>query len=74
MRLKLSETSRRLAVAEGKLTAVSPLATLSRGYAIVRHESGRVVRQTKDVRPADKLAVQVLDGEFHVKVTEEEVR
>jgi len=46
------------------LTAVSPLATLARGYAIVRGEDGRVIRSTHSVTPGDKLNIQVADGDF----------
>lgn len=60
----------RLAVAQGRLTAVSPLATLSRGYAIVRQsENGRIIRNVQNADTGDKLTIQVQDGEFSVVVT-----
>lgn len=66
----LAQERGRLAVAVAGLTAVGPLATLSRGYAIVRHgENGRLVRSVSDVAPHDTLAVQVSDGQFDVQVT-----
>jgi exodeoxyribonuclease VII large subunit len=57
---------------QARLLAISPLATLERGYAIVSHASGRVVRRLEDVQPADKLSVQIFDGEFPVQVLEGE--
>ena len=65
---RLDRATGRLAVAQARLAAVSPLATLARGYAIVRHADGRVVRQQQDVAGGDRLAVQVVDGQFTVTV------
>jgi exodeoxyribonuclease VII large subunit len=61
----------RLAVAQAGLIAYSPLATLSRGYAIVRDGNGRIVRSMKAVKTGDPLSVQVSDGRFDVKVENE---
>jgi exodeoxyribonuclease VII large subunit len=48
-----------------RLAALSPLATLERGYAIVRHEdTGMVVRSVDQVGAGDPLAIRVIDGEF----------
>lgn len=55
----------RLAGLVGRLEGVSPLATLERGYAIVRRAAdGRVVSSVGDVAAGDLLRVQVRDGEF----------
>ena len=54
-----------LAGLEASLAALSPLATLERGYAIVRQAStGDVVRSTGQVGGGDLLAIRVQDGEF----------
>ncbi|MCP5096207.1 MAG: exodeoxyribonuclease VII large subunit [Chloroflexi bacterium] len=58
----------RLALAQASLTAVSPLATLSRGYAIVRQENGRIVRSVHDVQSGESVTIQVVDGEFKSEV------
>ncbi|WP_222564822.1 exodeoxyribonuclease VII large subunit [Novilysobacter antarcticus] len=50
------------------LEAVSPLATVARGYAIVRHEDGRVVRSVLDAAPGDGLQLQLGDGRLRVRV------
>ncbi|MBK6326596.1 MAG: exodeoxyribonuclease VII large subunit [Chloroflexi bacterium] len=67
---QLVRVRNRLAVAEVGLTAVSPLATLSRGYAIVRHPDGRLVRAAVEVAAGDSLTIQVADGQFTVEVRE----
>ena len=54
-----------LAGLEARLAALSPLATLDRGYAIVRQAgTGELVRSTGQVRAGDELAIRVQDGEF----------
>jgi exodeoxyribonuclease VII large subunit len=58
----------RLSVAWARLEAVSPKATLARGYAIVRKKEGRIVRSIDDVSVGDILNVQVADGKFDAKV------
>jgi exodeoxyribonuclease VII large subunit len=60
----------RLGGLTGRLAGVSPLGTLERGYAIVRHrEGGTIVRSVGQVAPGDALDVRVADGDFGVKVT-----
>ena len=55
----------RLAGLQASLAALSPLATLERGYAIVRQAgTGDVVRSTGQVSAGDLLAIRVQDGEF----------
>ncbi len=66
---RLEQSRNRLAVMQASINAVSPLATLSRGYAIVRDGNGRVVRSTSNVTIADSLSVQVVDGTFPVQVS-----
>jgi exodeoxyribonuclease VII large subunit len=50
------------------LNGVSPLAVLSRGYAVVTRPDGAVVRRARDVKPAEPLTVRVSEGEFGVRV------
>jgi exodeoxyribonuclease VII large subunit len=68
---RLERERGRLAVAQAGLIAVSPLATLSRGYAIVRDEHGRIVRSVQAVASGDKITVQVTDGGFGATVEQE---
>lgn len=54
-----------LARARAQILALSPLATLERGYAIVRREdTGVVVRSVQQAQPGDDLRIQVHDGEL----------
>jgi exodeoxyribonuclease VII large subunit len=54
------------------LSALNPLSVLSRGYAIVSDKHGHVVRSVVQVEAGDDLDVRVGDGEFGVRVTNQE--
>jgi exodeoxyribonuclease VII large subunit len=56
-----------LGLAGGRLHALSPRATLERGYAIVRRE-GELVRTAAAVTAGDRIAVEVADGAFGARV------
>jgi exodeoxyribonuclease VII large subunit len=60
---------RRAALAQtaGRLRALSPRATLDRGYAIVRRD-GILVRSATAVAAGDSIAVEVADGRFGARV------
>ena len=51
------------------LNVVSPLATLGRGYAIARDNSGNILRDTSNVHPGDTISARVARGEITAKVT-----
>jgi exodeoxyribonuclease VII large subunit len=53
--------------AAGRLRALSPRATLDRGYAIVRTED-EIVRSTSAVLTGDEVDVEVADGRFGARV------
>lgn len=59
----------RLELMEGRLAAVGPLATLSRGYAIVRSPRGLVLN-AEDVRQGEILELILAKGRLLVKVVE----
>jgi exodeoxyribonuclease VII large subunit len=44
------------------LEAVSPLATLARGYSVTSASDGKVLKQTKQVREGDVLTTRLNDG------------
>ncbi len=50
------------------LAAISPLATVARGYAILHHEDGDLVRSVKDAKPGDPIRAQLADGELSMRV------
>ena len=54
-----------LAGLQARVAALSPLATLERGFAIVRRRhTGEVVRRVHQVQAGDALTIRVQDGEF----------
>jgi exodeoxyribonuclease VII large subunit len=59
----------RLAELGRTLNAVSPLATLDRGYAIlIERESGRIVRSIVQAPAGTALRARVADGELYAHV------
>ena len=65
--LALERRRARLDNAHARLIALSPSATLERGYAIVRRGDA-VVRAPSDVAPGDALEVRVAEGSFGARV------
>lgn len=72
IRERIQTARRHLSSAVGKLDALSPLAVLSRGYAIVWNERGAIVRDATDVSVGDRLRVRLFKGQVNVRT--EEVR
>ena len=66
---KLLQQTNRLHVLNAQLAAVSPQATLDRGYAIVRGADGNLIRSIAAIAPDDKLKIRVADGEFTAQAT-----
>jgi exodeoxyribonuclease VII large subunit len=50
-----------------QVRALSPLATLERGYAVVQHADGRIVMDRADLRSGELLTVRVARGDFGVR-------
>jgi exodeoxyribonuclease VII large subunit len=55
--------------AAGRLRALSPQATLRRGYAIVRHDD-RIVRASGELARGQEVAVELAEGAFTATVEE----
>ena len=68
MTRRLSQENLRLRGLARSLEAVSPLATVARGYAILRHEDGRIIRSALDAAPGDALDARLVDGTLRLKV------
>lgn len=67
----LDEHRYRTALMAERLQAISPLATLSRGYSITRRaDTGQLIRSLDEVQPGQRLETRVVDGLFtsHVDV------
>ena len=64
-RHKLEWLNQRLLNYSQTLHAVSPLATLNRGYALVIHQpSGQIIRSTEQLRPGDMVETRLAEGRF----------
>jgi exodeoxyribonuclease VII large subunit len=72
LRRELTGAGARLTAAARTLNAVSPLATLERGYAIVTRPDGSVVRAARDVAPGDAVRARLAAGTFAATVTKVE--
>ena len=59
-----------VAAAAGKLDALSPLATLQRGYSVARSEAGSVLRSVQDFAPGQPFVLRVRDGEVSCEALE----
>lgn len=64
---QLAAARARVHAAEGRLNALSPLAVLDRGYALVSHEEG-VVTHPDQVRPGADLSIRVAGGSIAARV------
>lgn len=69
-RLRRADDDLRHTVA--RLRALSPAATLERGYAIVQRADGHVVRAADEVAAGDLLRIRLADGELQAAVQESE--
>ena len=59
---RIGEGRAKLGTLAGTLSALDPLAVLSRGYSAVYREDGRLVRSVGDVSPGDRIAFRTADG------------
>jgi exodeoxyribonuclease VII large subunit len=64
----LGSRKSRFAVAAGKMDALSPLAILSRGYALCRDGEGKIVKRACDVQAGDAVRVRLGAGELECEV------
>jgi exodeoxyribonuclease VII large subunit len=68
-RLLVERSRGRLEHSAGRLRALSPRATLERGYAIVRSDEG-IVRSSEAVEPGERVEVELAEGGFGARVEE----
>lgn len=64
----LQQRTQRLHGLARALEAVSPLATVARGYAILRREDGSVLRRAQDARAGERLDARLQDGVVRMRV------
>ncbi len=66
--LNVQHARQRLATLSRTLDAVSPLATLGRGYAIVMRPDGRLVREAAGLAPGDRVQARLASGRIDCQV------
>jgi exodeoxyribonuclease VII large subunit len=68
LRHRLERAEDELGHTRARVVALSPAATLERGYAVLQHEDGTVVRTGDEVTDGEKLRARVAEGQFTVRV------
>ncbi len=64
----LDRADSELAHTQARVVALSPAATLRRGYAVLQHPDGSVVRAADEVTEGEELRARVAEGEFRARV------
>jgi len=73
-RTRLIAAETRFGLASHGLQAISPLATLSRGFAVVsRVTDGVVVHSAMDVKPGDEIEARLASGRLRARVTQQDL-
>ena len=62
MRRTVERRRQRLVACAGKLDALSPLATLRRGYSVALSPEGKVLKKVADFADGDRFTLRVQDG------------
>ncbi len=70
MQATLTARRQSLAVNSRALNAISPLATLERGYAIVSTPDGTILRNARDVQPGERISARLGKGQLACTVDE----
>jgi exodeoxyribonuclease VII large subunit len=65
---ELGRAGDNLAHTRARVTALSPAATLERGYAVLQRADGTVVRRSVDVAAGDALRARLAEGEVALVV------
>lgn len=60
----LNQKKQSLGIMVSKLESLSPLDTLSRGFALVKDEKGNLIRSVKNISKDNRIFVKVADGEI----------
>jgi exodeoxyribonuclease VII large subunit len=63
-RAAVNRDRKKFSVAIGKLEALSPLAVLARGYAIVFNHQGRIIKRATEVQSGARLRIRLAEGEM----------
>lgn len=68
LRHRLERAEDELEHTRARVVALSPAATLKRGYAVLQREDGGVIRSPEETAEGEKLRARVAEGEFGVTV------
>ena len=69
---RLDRATDEIAHQRARARALSPLATLQRGYAVLQSAEGHVVTSVAGLSAGQAVSVRVADGRVHAQVTETE--
>jgi exodeoxyribonuclease VII large subunit len=69
VRARVEAAEADLAHSRARVAALSPAATLQRGYAVVQRADGAVVRAPSEVDPGDRLRVRLAHGDLGAVVS-----
>lgn len=65
---QMQQRTMHLKRAGSSLNALSPLATLDRGYSILRNQQQQIIHSTQQVKPGEVLNALLADGHIQVEV------
>ncbi len=66
----LEHYQHQLAKLSSNLDAISPLATLKRGYSILSTEKNTVITSITETKPGDRISAKLSDGTAHCRIEE----
>lgn len=66
----INNKTSRYQILTAKLGAISPLNTLSRGYAIVQNENGKTISRVSDINKNDIINISLADGVARASIIE----
>jgi exodeoxyribonuclease VII large subunit len=72
IRLQLARRKGRWQALDGKLSQLSPLLILNRGYAIVTSEAGAIVTRSAEAPPGSRVKIRLAEGRLGADVTRSE--
>jgi exodeoxyribonuclease VII large subunit len=64
----LQRSAARIGALDARLTSLSPLAVLDRGYALVLSAEGSLIRSTSELAAGDRVTTRLADGSFVSRV------
>ncbi len=73
MRSRLAAAGKRLELAETRLAGLSPLAVLSRGYAVVLGPDGKALVRADAVKEGDRISAILHEGKVEAVVTPDQM-